>query len=238
VAPSSFSLVDEHLERYYEAHYGRRVGGAAGSLGDVDVAGCADAFYRTLVDACRPLVTRESRVIDIGCSLGRVIGEIARLGVSRAVGVDSDPAAIREASRILRAREPVPIAGGDSIDLAWGLDELELEVGDALDLKFANESFDLALSLNLLDRVADPRLAVSEMKRVLARGAHAVVTCPMHWDPSFTPREQWIRDLSELLCAPAWRITDTTEAIRFAIRPHARRVVLYDVQFMIAQRLG
>lgn len=61
-------------------------------------------------------------------------------------------------------------------------------IEDARAMSFPDESFDTALSFQLLEHVDDTAAVVSELHRVLKRGGHAIVTMPFlfpqHGDPS------------------------------------------------------
>jgi SAM-dependent methyltransferase len=61
-------------------------------------------------------------------------------------------------------------------DLDSPLAELEL---DAMDLPFAEESFDFLLCNHVLEHVADDRRALAEFHRVLAPGGWAILMCPV-----------------------------------------------------------
>src|SRR5262245_37768279 len=51
-------------------------------------------------------------------------------------------------------------------------------VGDALSLPFADESFDIVISSEVIEHTANPGRAVAEMGRVLRSGGTLVITCP------------------------------------------------------------
>lgn len=51
-------------------------------------------------------------------------------------------------------------------------------VGDAYELPFANNSFDLVVSGNLLEHLAMPYLAVQEMKRVVRKNGYVIIIAP------------------------------------------------------------
>lgn len=65
-------------------------------------------------------------------------------------------------------------------------------VGDALHLPFADRTFDVVVSSEVIEHTADPQQAIAEMARVLRTNGVLVVTCPNKtW--------QWIVDLSNKL---------------------------------------
>ena len=86
------------------------------------------------------------RILDVGTGTGALAGSFAN---NEVVGVDPSAAFIEHARRNARAR---------------------FEVGDAQALKFADQSFDHAMSLLVINFVPDHMKAVAEMRRVTRPG--------------------------------------------------------------------
>jgi ubiquinone/menaquinone biosynthesis C-methylase UbiE len=99
---------------------------------------------------------RASSALDVGCGYGADVIELAgRLGPGgRAVGVDLSDAMITEARRR---------TAGIAADVGF-------QVADALALPFEDNSFDLARTETVLQHLAEPARAVSEMARVTRPG--------------------------------------------------------------------
>jgi SAM-dependent methyltransferase len=97
-------------------------------------------------------------VIDVGAGTGALASAIAAIPSTRVVGVDPSEGYVR-------------VAHGD--------DRVRFEVGDAQELRFPDGSFDLALSLLVLNFVPEPTAAVREMIRVTRPGG---VVAAAVWD--------------------------------------------------------
>jgi ubiquinone/menaquinone biosynthesis C-methylase UbiE len=99
----------------------------------------------------------DERILDIGSGPGVLSLEIARyLGnEGRLHGVDICPVMVELANRNAAAIEARNV---------------EFRTGDALDLPFENQSFDLVVSSNAFPWVPDRRRFLSEVHRVLAPG--------------------------------------------------------------------
>ena len=105
-------------------------------------------------------------VLDVGAGTGVYTRLMAsRLqGEGRAVGVELQPALVRDAAQ-------------HAHDEGWG-DLIEFHVGDALALPFADATFDLVFCNSFLWLQPEPLRALAEMRRVLRPGGRAVAAEP------------------------------------------------------------
>jgi SAM-dependent methyltransferase len=91
-------------------------------------------------------------ILDVGCGEGVLTEQWAdKLGSGRIVGIDlDDPKLKAEWDKRRRAN-------------------LEYKVEDATNLSYANDEFDMATAIEVLEHVPDPERTVSEMARVAKR---------------------------------------------------------------------
>ncbi len=109
------------------------------------------SLLRALTDAGVPLAG--ARVLDVGCGSGYFLHRLREYGARECHGID-----LME-NRIAEGRERYPA--------------LQLHVGSATELPFAEGEFDLVTQFTCLSSIVDPdvRLAVArEMQRVAAGG--------------------------------------------------------------------
>jgi len=196
--------------------------------------------------------------IDIGCATGGTTFGIAERVSDLTLGVDLNFAMLRVASRALRegrvryARRRVGLVY-DRVDQAVNLparDRADFWCCDAAALPFAEGTFALAASLNVIDCAAAPQQALAELARMLRGGGAAVVATPYDWAPTATPVENWIGGHSQrgphggasepllraLLAAQGLEIVSEEEHVRWRVRLHDRNSVDYDVHVVRARK--
>jgi SAM-dependent methyltransferase len=104
---------------------------------------------------CRDISKRRARILDVGCGTGANLQMLANYGVAE--GVDISP----EALEFCRVR---------------GLSKVKL--GPAEALPFEDASFDLVTGLDVVEHLDDDVAGLSEMRRVLRPGGHALLFVP------------------------------------------------------------
>jgi SAM-dependent methyltransferase len=109
-----------------------------------------------------------ARILDVGCGLGLYVRHF-RTCSDDVWGVDVDAERVAEASRTLP----------------------NIQQASAEALPFADESFDVVLSHEVLEHVTDDRQAVVEAYRVLGHGGRLVVFVPNRWYPFETHGAYW-----------------------------------------------
>jgi SAM-dependent methyltransferase len=98
-----------------------------------------------------------ARILDAGCGSGRNMVELSRYGAVSAVEL-SPP----------------------SVELARARDAGEVVEGSVLEMPFADASFDLAASLDVIEHLDDDVGALRELRRVVAPGGALLLTVPAY----------------------------------------------------------
>ncbi|NJL01110.1 MAG: class I SAM-dependent methyltransferase [Spirulinaceae cyanobacterium SM2_1_0] len=106
------------------------------------------------------------RLLDLGCGAGENSVYFAQRGAN-CVATDLSPGMVQVACQ-LAERHGISIEG---------------HVANALALDFPDNSFDIVYAANLLHHIPDPRLALSEMHRVLVPGGKACFWEPLRHNP-------------------------------------------------------
>ncbi|MET9199474.1 class I SAM-dependent methyltransferase [Gordonia sp. NPDC003585] len=124
------------------------------------------------VDFDRLGVGSGTKAIDIGAGQGRHSFEMFRRGAD-VIAFDmseSDMADVGEMFDAMMAEGHVPASA-----------KARAEVGDALRLPYADNSFDVVLMSEILEHVPADEAAMAEMVRILKPGGLAAVTVPRYW---------------------------------------------------------
>ena len=141
---------------------------------------------------------RVKLAVELGCSVGRIVGELAR-GADHVVGVDLQFGALRRARRLL-AGESVAYArrvagrhyhaatanAGDLVAAAT------LVCGDALAPPLIPGAYGRVVAINLLDVVRQPRQLLSVIDGLCAHGGEIILTSPFAWQSTQVDDDQRI----------------------------------------------
>jgi SAM-dependent methyltransferase len=124
------------------------------------------------VDFNRLAVGPGTRVLDLGCGMGRHAHEALRRG-ARVTAADLDRQALKHVRAVAEAMKEAGevAAGGD----------LEVRRADALHLGFADASFDVVIVSEVFEHIPSDQQAMAEVHRVLRPGGRGAVTVPRFW---------------------------------------------------------
>ena len=114
-----------------------------------------------------------TKVIDVGCGAGRHTFEAYRRGAD-VVGFDQSASDLNDVDEILQAMKDqgeVPASA-----------RAEAVKGDALDLPYADGTFDCVIASEILEHVPEDDAAIAELVRVLKPGGSLAITVP-RWLP-------------------------------------------------------
>ena len=124
------------------------------------------------VDYDRLGVGPGTRVLDVGCGKGRHTFEALRRGAA-VVAADLDRGALSEVAVMTSAMADagdVPPSG-----------EWTCVATSALDLPFADSSFDVVIASEVLEHIPDDLRALREIERVLSAAGIAAMSVPRRW---------------------------------------------------------
>ena len=198
-ASSGLQSIRQHVSSYVWDHWGdhdpEEGGSAAGAAQPGSVARAFGQGFEIL-SANLP----EGPAIDVGCGPGRVASEIAARTGRLVVAADLSVPLARAARQALghgvveypRRRVGMVYDRRRFSIAAPASDHVEVWLCDALNLPFAEATFALATSMNLLDCVADPHAALVEMGRVLRIDGEALIALPFDWTDRVTPTDRWL----------------------------------------------
>ena len=135
-----------------------------------------------------------ARILDAGCGSGRNMVELARHGT--VTGVELSPRA---------SRSPARARAGEVIE------------GSVLEMPFESASFDLAVSLDVIEHLEDDLGALRELRRVVAPGGALLITVPAyqwlwsgHDEINHHHRRYTRRSLQQVAEQAGWETVRTT----------------------------
>jgi len=100
---------------------------------------------------------KPARILDAGCGSGRNMLELARFGSVTGIELSDT-----------------------SVQLARARGVGEVIAGSVLEMPFADDSFDLAVSLDVIEHLEDDLGALRELRRTLAPGGTLLITVPAY----------------------------------------------------------
>ncbi len=174
-------------------------------------------FHRRIVRDCLLPVRfpHPTRGLDLGCAVGRLTQELARV-VDEATGVDNSRPFIRAARRMVRETN------------------VTFVVGDA---PRVTGQYHVVLAVNLICRLRHPRQFLARLPELVVPGGQLVLATPYSWLEQYTPRRHWIRpDELPGLLAPRFALKRRRD-LPFLIREHERKYQLVISDVLTFRRL-
>lgn len=135
-----------------------------------------------------------ARVLDAGCGSGRNMIELSDLGTVTGIELSET-----------------------SVALARQRDAGEIVAGSVLEMPFPDDSFDLAVSLDVIEHLDDDLAALRELRRTVAPGGALLVTVPAyqwlwsgHDEINHHHRRYTRRSLQRVASQAGWNQVHTT----------------------------
>ena len=139
--------------------------------------------------------------LDIGCSVGRLTFELTKTH-DRAIGLDTSLSFIRAARKLAAQKRlefdlilegKISQTRSSDLDPAYGFDNAEFIVADAMALPFRSNRFATAASINILEKVPDPLKHLQEANRVMDKSkAQFLFSDPFSWDEAVSTPDLWL----------------------------------------------
>lgn len=194
--------------------------------------------------------------LDAGCAVGRFTLELAaRTGL--AVGLDLSRKFVALARRIVRQGGlafDAPLQGLLTTRFSFELPErlrrgrAEFVRADAMRLPFRRETFGLVATLNVVDKLPEPRRHLRQCQRVCTAPGRLLLADPFSWSPEVAPPKDWLGGTLEtgdsatfaaafLAELPGWSAAPAGNAA-WSIRDHKNRFERIRSEIVLARRSG
>lgn len=113
---------------------------------------------KAVVNLIEPIVNKGTTILEVGCSVGHLLRTLSKLEMDfKYTGVDIDPYAVSRGNFEL-----------DRIRFK-GISSAQLIEADVNQLPFENKSFEIVISLNVLEHLNEPGKAIRELLRCTNR---------------------------------------------------------------------
>lgn len=238
----------EHLSIYLDAHWGDRA--------DPEPDGVRFGAEALVERIAARSGQRVKMAVELGCSVGRVVAELAQ-GADEVMGVDLQFGAVRRARRILdgervtynrriagRHYAPASVSAGDR---AVPGGRVQLICANATDPPLVPGVFGRVVALNLVDSVSRPRQLLSVMDGLCAPGGELILSSPYAWQSTVMDEDERLGGadpagaLATILrngdgLGARYEIEDEAE-LAWSLRRDARSVVNYRTHYLRARKL-
>lgn len=192
--------------------------------------------------------------LDAGCAVGRFTLELAAK-TGFAVGVDLSRPFVALARQVFKQTGmafTAPLSGHLTTRFSFSLPErlrqgtAECIRADAMRLPFRSESFGLVASLNVVDKLPQPRRHLAEAQRLCAAPATLVVADPFSWSDEVAAPADWLGgtpetgDSASFIASllgekPDWTAT-VAGNVWWTIRDHVNRYERIRSEVILASR--
>ncbi|WP_417616269.1 5-histidylcysteine sulfoxide synthase [Oceanisphaera sp.] len=230
VEPVNSYETDELVAQYLEFHYGDRY---------FDVANYPKACVQTLLSHTPGL--NHGKALDLGCSVGRASFELAQY-FDQVDGIDFSARFIQHGFQLKETghtRYAIPVEGDlvefkevslQALGYAELGDKIDFAQGDACNLKACFCDYDLIFCGNLIDRLYDPGLFLTQIHQRLNAGGYLVLTSPYTWLEQYTPKDKWLGGIK----VNGENVT-TLDGLDAILGQHFNLVAQQDVPFVIRE---
>ena len=247
---------DQSVSQYIEFHYGDS---------HFDVPNFPVACIRAVQDYMKLTddLPGHARALDLGCATGRSSFELAK-HFDHVDAIDFSARLIEAPTHLQNsgAQRYVIATEGELVDYKEVRlsdledyealkDKISFMQGDACNLAAKYKDYDLVFAGNLIDRLYDPRLFLSQIKQRIRPGGLLVLTSPYTWLEDFTPRDKWLggfkadtgenyttlEGIADAL-SPEFEALGTPRDIPFVIRETARKFQHTFAQMSVWQKVG
>lgn len=185
-------------------------------------------FYQQVLAVARTYIDAGTSALDVGCGVGRLPFEYARLGALTACGTETSDTFLHFSQQL--AQHAVP-------EVSYPIPEtLPTFLKDDICVsKLPSASFNFVSCLNVIDRVPNPRAAIASIERLLLPGGIALIADPYDWECSPTPKRARVADIKELLSEDMWTI-ENEQNLLYRVPTGKNSYRNYDCHLVIARR--
>jgi SAM-dependent methyltransferase len=174
------------------------------------------AHFQPVLDLLRLYTTIEGkRILDSGCGSAGLLIALQHAGAAELVGLELDP----NVHRLARIR-------------TFGLPQIRILQDDAALLSLEPESFDIVISVQVIEHVADHQLYLRSQARLLKPGGMLLIACPNRlWPCEAHSKLPLIHYLPRPVSKAIGRWAERATFLPRNLRDRGRTSTLYETDF-------
>lgn len=215
------------IEKYYRMQYGPTLKSSTAKNN------LTESFYTAISAQLKKYTNSETLFLEVGCGLGRITFESAKLGAKKSTGIDISKKFIAECKKI-SAGERKNIS---TFSLPATLNKtVSFLVADAQKLPFSEGTFDVVVCLNVIDRLPQPLKCLESIQKVLKKDGILVIADPYDYYPEFTVQKNRIYDIKQHFPLKSWKILSENKDLPFVILEHPRLKSHYSNHLLVIKK--
>ncbi|EKD43986.1 MAG: hypothetical protein ACD_72C00046G0002 [uncultured bacterium] len=217
------------VDQYYKMQYGLYLKDKAAKNN------LTESFYFVIIKLLKKYLKKDAKMLEVGCGLGRLVFESAKIGAEQSVGIDISKSFIDECDKIGRNERNGLISYFVKTSKN-NPDQIQFQVADAENLPFERETFDVVVCLNVIDRVAHPKKVLESIGRVLKKGGVAIIADPYDWSVDFTPVKNQIKNMKDYFRAGKWQVLSEQQRLPFILFFNSRQEAHYYDHLIVVRK--
>lgn len=190
----------------------------------------SEPFYQNLIEAATPYLNNQIDALDVGCAMSRLVFEFEKIAKSSS-GIDMSHQFIDFSIEIKQG-----IARGINFKVIGS--NAQLYLGDILTAKiWPASSFGFLSCINVVDRVAHPKLLINRLYTLLKPGGVLLIVDPYDWSHSPAPKRDHVSDMKDLFDMNNWKIEREVKELVYEIPIGRTIVITYTCHMLILRKL-
>jgi SAM-dependent methyltransferase len=201
-------------------------------------------FYERCLDIVGARCKMHHHAVDIGCGVGGFTYRLSKL-FSNVLGLDYSLKAVSTARQLTESYAnpslvtPERSYPNTPVITSATTGKIDIITGDITSLPLRTGTFDLAVSLNLIDVLPEPEQLISASAKALSQGGLFLLSTCFYWRVDRSACRNWLltaTDVERCLVTHGFRVLEHHERIPWLLPMSERYTQVWDADIFLAQR--